>query len=193
MSEARKKDGCKKCMVAFMNESGNDFEAPQPILGLEELQYQYTYAEGSNYADNTQNIYVRKPTGANITLTFTDIESKLAAKMLGKKNKKGGTTTNIKDKPPRVAVLFQETYSDGNYENKVFYNVKFSMDENSAKTAGENIDFTPKTITGRALPFFNDTVDGDIDFTMDSADSEIDKNKLDKFFEKVRFLDEEVS
>lgn len=193
MAEARKKQGCRSCMVAFMNEEGNDFLVPEPIKDLEELQYQYTYAEGNNYADNVQNIYLRKPTGANITLTFSDIKSKLAAKMLGKKNKKGGTTTNTKDKPPRVAILFQETYSDGSYENKVFYNVKLSMDENSAKTAGENIDFTPKTVTGRALPFFNETVDGDIDFTLDSADPEIDKNKLDKFFEKVRFLDEEVS
>lgn len=67
------------------------------------------------------------------------------------------------------------------------------MDENSAKTAGENIDFTPKTITGRALPFSNGTVDGDIDFTLDSADPEVDTNKLQKFFEKVRFLDEEVA
>lgn len=193
MEEARKKQGCRSCMVAFWNEEGTEFLAPEPIKDLEELQYQYTYAEGSNYADNVQNIYVKKPTGANITLTFSDIKSKLAAKMLGKKNKKGGTTTNVKDQPPRVAILFQETYSDGSYENKVFYNVKLSMDENSNKTAGENIDFTSKTITGRALPFSNGTVDGDIDFTLDSADPEVDTNKLQKFFEKVRFLDEEVA
>ncbi len=106
MAEARKKQGCRSCMVAFMNERGNDFLVPEPIKDLEELQYQYTYAEGNNYADNVQNIYVRKPTGANITLTFSDIKSKLAAKMLGKKNKKGGTTTNTKDKPPKSSYTF---------------------------------------------------------------------------------------
>lgn len=193
MAEARKKDGCKKCMVAFFDEERGEFGVPEAVPGLEQVDYQYTYVEGSNYADNVQNIYVRKPTGANITLTFTDVQSKLGAKLLGKQNKKGGTTTNVKDKPPRVAVLFQETYSDGNYENKVFYNVKFSMDESSVKTAGENIDFTPKTIVGKAIPFFNDTIDGDIDFTMDSGDPEVDQTKLQKFFEKVRFLEEEVS
>lgn len=196
MSESRKKTGCKSCMVAFMNENGVGFAVPVPIKDLEELSYTYTYAEASNNADNIQNIYIKKPTGANISLTFSDILSDLIAKMLGKKYSKGGTRTNISDKPVKVAILFKETYQDGSYKNKVFYNVKFSMDENSAKSEGsENIEFTPVVLTGKALPYFDEEkgIEGDIDFTIDSRAEDIDPEVLENFFEKVQFYKEPES
>lgn len=193
MSEARKKTGCESCMVAFRDEDGINFVAPVPMKDLEELSYTYTYAEASNNADNVQNIYIKKPTGADISLTFSDVASDLIAKILGKKYSKGGTRTNVADKPEQVAILFKETYQDGSYKNKVFYNVKLSMDENSAKSEGsENIEFTPAVLTGKALPYFNEAkkVKGDIDYTMDSAASDVDTTALENFFKAVPFYTE---
>lgn len=196
MSEVRKKTGCENCMVAFMNENGVGFITPVPMKDLEELSYTYTYAEASNNADNVQNIYIKKPTGADISLTFSDILSDLIAKMLGKKYSKGGTRTNITDKPVKVAILFKETYQDGSYKNKVFYNVKFSMDENSAKSEGsENIEFTPVVITGKALPYFDEEkgIKGDIDYTIDSRAEDVDSEVLKNFFKEVQFYKEPES
>lgn len=196
MSEVRKKTGCENCMVAFMNENGVGFITPVPMKDLEELSYTYTYTEASNNADNVQNIYIKKPTGADISLTFSDILSDLIAKMLGKKYSKGGTRTNITDKPVKVAILFKETYQDGSYKNKVFYNVKFSMDENSAKSEGsENIEFTPVVITGKALPYFDEEkgIKGDIDYTIDSRAEDVDSEVLKKFFKEVQFYKEPES
>ncbi len=193
MSEARKKTGCESCMVAFRDEDGINFAVPVPMKDLEELSYTYTYAEASNNADNAQNIYIKKPTGADISLTFSDVLSELVAKILGKKYSKGGTRTNIADKPKQVAILFKETYSDGSYKNKVFYNVKLSMDENNAKSEGsENIEFTPAILTGKALPYFNEgkKIHGDIDYTMDSAASGVDTTALENFFKAVPFYTE---
>lgn len=190
MSEARKKTGCESCMVAFRDEDGINFAAPVPMKDLEELSYTYTYAEASNNADNVQNIYIKKPTGAEISLTFSDVLSELIAKILGKAYNKGGTRTNVADKPEQVAILFKETYSDGSYKNKVFYNVKLAMDENSAKSEGsENIEFTPAVLTGKALPYFNEgkKIKGDIDYTMDSADPAVDTTALENFFKAVPF------
>lgn len=116
--------------------------------------------------------------------------------MLGKKYSKGGTRTNITDKPVKVAILFKETYQDGSYKNKVFYNVKFSMDENSAKSEGsENIEFTPVVLTGKALPYFDEEkgVKGDIDFTIDSRAEDVDSEVLENFFKKVQFYKEPES
>lgn len=193
MSEARKKTGCENCMVAFMDENGVGFITPVPMKDLEELSYTYTYAEASNNADNVQNIYIKKPTGADISLTFSDVLSKLVARILGRKYSKGGTRTNVADKAVRVAILFKETYQDGSYKNKVFYNVKLSMDENSAKSEGsENIEFTPAVLTGKALPYFNEKegIKGDIDYTIDSRAEDVDPEVLENFFKEVQFYKE---
>lgn len=177
-------------MVAEQIKGGNGgitFGTPEAIKDLEEFSYNYTYAEGSNYADNRQNIYKKKPTGADINLTFSDIILEMEAKLMGKKYAAGGASTNINDQAKSVALLLQETYDDGSYKNKIFYNVKLSKDENSGKSEGENIEFTPSSLVGRALAFTNDQVDGDIDFEMDSADPKVDKTKLEKFFTTVQF------
>ncbi|WP_338630323.1 major tail protein [Clostridium baratii] len=189
MAEARKKEGCCNCMVAFLNEDGVTFLGPEALTDLEELSYTYTYAEGENYADNKRNIYRKKPTGADITLTFSDIKSKMVAKLLGKKYLKGGYTTNTNEKAPAVALLFQENYSDGSYINTVFYNSKFARDENSAKSSTENIEFSGITLTGKASPFKNNRVNGDIDFRLDSAAEDVDSTKLENFFKKVQYLE----
>jgi len=186
----RKRTGCKNCMVAeqIKDAQGNiTFGTPEPIKDLEEFSYNYTYAEGSNYADNKQNIYKKKPTGVDTSLTFSDIALSMESKLMGKKYSKGGSSTNINDQAKPIALLFQETFDDGSYINNVFYNVKLSKDENSGKTEGENIEFTPTTLSGRGLPFTNSSVDGEIDFKMDSAASDIDKAKLDDFFTQVQF------
>lgn len=192
---ARKKEGCRSCMVAEQtkDQQGNiTFGKPEPIIGLEEFSYNYTYAEGSNYADNRQNIYKKKPTGVDISLTFTELLLPMEAKLMGKKYSKGGISTNVNDQAREVALLLQETFSDGSYVNNVFYNVKLSKDESSGKSAGENIDFTPATLSGRGIPLTNESGkgDGDIDFKMDSADPTVDKTKLDNFFKEVQFNDE---
>lgn len=192
MAEARKKEGCCNCMVAFLNEGEVTFLAPEELTDLEELSYNYTYAEASNYADNKRNIYRKKPTGADLSLTFSDIKSKMVAKLLGKKYLKGGYTTNTDEKAPAVALLFQENYSDGSYINTVFYNSKFARDENGAKTSGENIEFSGITLTGKASPFKNEYVNGDIDFRLDSAAEDIDTEKLKNFFKAVQYLEGEV-
>lgn len=192
----RKRTGCRNCMVAeqINTEGVITFGTPEAIKDLEEFSYNYTYAEGSNYADNRQNIYKKKPTGVNTSLTFSDLLLAMEAKLMGKKYSKGGASTNINDQAKPVALLFQETFDDGSYINNVIYNVKLSRDENSGKTEGENIEFTPTTLVGRGLPLTNPggKGDGDIDFKMDSADSTIDKTKLDGFFTSVQFYEETI-
>ncbi|MFQ9979558.1 major tail protein [Clostridium cadaveris] len=184
---SRKLTGCRNCMVALGKESDGKitYEEPQAIKDLEEFSYNYTYAEGSNFADNQQNIYLKKPTGADIKLVFSDLKLKMEALLGGKIYYKGGLVTNTNDKAKAVALIFQETYSDGSYINKVFYNTKLSRDETSGKTEGEGFEFTPANIVGRAIPLEN----GDIEYRLDSSDPEVDKSKLDAWFTEVQFMD----
>lgn len=185
----RKKTGCRKCMYAPQIDTAGviTFGAPKAINNLEELTYSYVYAEGSNYADNVQNIYRKKPIAIELGLVFSEIALALEAELQGKKYSKGGASTNTSDKAKPVAILFQETYDDGTYINKVVYNVTLYKTDDNSKTEGENIEFTSQSLAGRAIPFTNSTVTGELDFKMDSADTTVDDTKLDAFFTAVPF------
>ncbi|WWU66501.1 phage tail protein [Clostridium baratii] len=192
MSELRSKKGCRSCYIAFRNEDGRTFKNPEPLEGLSELSYAYKNAEGSLYLDDILKIYEKKPTSAEISLTFGDVPTKLISRILGKKYIKGGVATSVKDKPVPVAILFQETYNDGSYKNIVFYNVTLAKDENSAKTASDTIEYQLLTLSGMAMPFTNDEVEEVLNFELDSAESDVDTSKLENFFKAVQYLEGDV-
>ena len=165
------------------------FEAPEKIEDLEEVKYTYNYAEASNYADNKQNIYKKKKTSVDLDLTFSSIALKTRAQIQGKDYAKGGAATGTDDQSQPVAVLFQETYDDGSYENVVFYNVKLYEKDGDQKSEGENIEFTSQGFTGRGLSFSNDKTTNKFEFRMDSADPSVDKTKLENFFKAVQYFE----
>lgn len=189
--EARKKTGCRSCMAAFRDSSTQSgFTEPEKIEGLEEVIYSLIYNEASSHADNVEKIYIKKLKSADVTLTFMDVLIKLEAKIQGRRYSKGAMALNVNDKAVPIAIMWQETYSDGSYQNMVLYNVKLSRNESNAKTEGENIEFTSKQLTGKALPFTNEIVDGDIGLILDSLDPTVDQTMLNNFFKEVQFLKE---
>lgn len=192
---SRKLTGCCNCMVAQQTNTGGKltFSKPEPIEDLEAFNYSYNYAEGSNYADNKQNIYKKKKVSVNVDLDFSAIKLKIKAMLQGKKYAKGGAASNPNDQSKAVAILFQKNYDDGSYENVVFYNVKLYEKDSSNTTEGENIDYTPQGFTGVGLSFTNENIKGDFEYIMDSADLEIDQGKLETFFEEVKYFEEEAS
>lgn len=191
----RKKTGCKNCYYATQINTGGiiSFETPKALKDLEEISYKYVYAEGSNYADNVQNIYKKKPIAIDLGLTFSDISLAIEAELQGKKYNNGGASTSVADIAKPVAILFQETYDDGTYVNKVIYNATLYKEEDNNKTEGENYDFSSKALTGKAIPFTNDKVTGELDFKMDSSDATVDTVKLAAFFTTVQYYEAPVT
>lgn len=181
---SRKLSGCRSCMVAPVTINGNTvtFETPEAITDLEEFNYTYLYSEASNFADNQQNIYKKKVIGADLGFVFSDLAVEMEALLMGKTYSKGGSVTNTNDQAKSVAVLFQETYDDGSYINKVFYNTKLSRDEVSGKTEGESTEFTAANLVGKAIPLPN----GDIEYKLDSSVADVDKAKLAAWFTAVQ-------
>ena len=78
---SRKLTGCCNCMIATQKNDGGKmtFNKPEAIVDLEAFNYSYNYAEGSNYADNKQNIYKKKKVSVNIDLDFSAISLKIKA------------------------------------------------------------------------------------------------------------------
>lgn len=193
--EARKLTGCKNVHYAEVTISGGEasFGTPKRIPNLEEYNYSFLYAEASNYADNQQNIYRKKITGADFGLVLSDLKIQVEAELMGKSYKKGGAVTNTNDQQKAVAVLWEETYSDGTSVRNVLYNTKISRDELSGKTEGENLEFTAVNLVGKSIPLPN----GDIHYKMDSSDTTYDQAKFKAWFTAVQTPDgedlEEVS
>lgn len=182
--EARKLTGCKNVHYSEVTiaEGEASFGTPKRIPHLEEYNYSFLYAEASNYADNQQNIYRKKITGADFGLVLSDLKIQVEAELMGKAYKKGGAVTNTNDQQKTVALLWEETYSDGTSVRNVLYNTKISRDELSGKTEGENLEFTPVNLVGKAIPLPN----GDIHYKMDNSDSTYDTTKWGAWFTAVQ-------
>lgn len=191
MSKAvRKLTGCRMLHYAPVTIQGSQvtFGEITPIPNIEEYSYTFLYAEASNYADNMQNIYMKKITGADISLMLSDLALAVEAEMMGKQTAKGGAVTNTNDIQKAIAVLWEETYSDGSAVRNVFYNSKLSKEEVTGKTEGENVEFTPVNLVGKAIPLPN----GDIHYKLDNSEADYDTDKFEKWFTKVQTLQGEA-
>lgn len=162
------------------------FGTPKRLKDVEEVTAQDNIVEGSNYADNMQNIYVSKISGANLTLAISNLDPQAEADITGCSYSAGELETKSSDLPNAVAILYQKTYSDGSYANIVYYNCSLRRQDSNGKTEGENIEFTGDSLTGKASPL----PDAKIKFAMYSDkignNAELQK-KLVNFFNEVQF------
>lgn len=191
---AKVAEGCELLAIAPLTiNSDNTYSYEKPIMvpELEQITVTDTYAEASNYADNKQNIYKKKKTGADISITLTYLTKLLEAKLMGKKYNKGEVLSKNDDIQIAVAVLYKKIYSDGSYDLIVYYNVKLAKDDNSSTTSGESIEFAKVKLSGKVSPLPN----GNIDYTIASDEVEASntnlQNKIKNFFEEVQFYSEE--
>ena len=166
------------------------FETPKRLKDAKEVTVTDTYAEGSAYADNRQNIYIKKVTGADITLSLSALKREIEADLTGKKFSKGEMVATNADIQPSVAILYQKTFSDGSYENVIYYNCKLDKTEEGSKTSTDTIELSGVSLSGKATPLEDGTVKYVIaSDEIASEDTEI-KNKLDNFFKTVQFYGE---
>lgn len=164
------------------------YETPRRIHDAEEITAEEQIAEASNYADNLQNIYVSKITGANITIAVSHLDPEIDAILGGAEYEDGQMETCSDNVAKGVAILYQRNYNDGSYDNIVYYNCTLRKQSNSAKTEGESIEFTGDTLTGKAIPLSNKKIKYMI--SSDKVGNSLEaKKKLANFFKEVQFID----
>ena len=100
---------------------------------------------------------------------------------MGKKYENGKKVTSVTDSAPSLALLYQQTNSDGTYTNRVLYNCTLSRDEVSNTTTTDSISFDSVKLSGKAIPL----EDGNLDLTMESDDPDVDAEELANFFNEV--------
>ena len=113
----------------------------------------------------------------DISITLRELSNELEAFIMGKKYENGKKVTSVTDSAPSLALLYQQTNSDGSYTNRVLYNCTLARDEVSNTTTTDSISFDSVKLSGKAIPLEG----GNLDLTMENDDPE----ELANFFNEV--------
>lgn len=201
---SKKATGILNAHYAIYDPKTKVYGVPQPIKDLETLSITGTYAEGSNYADNLRNIYIKELVGADLSLTFSSISRAIEAELTGQVFDKCEVAYSTNVTAPQVALLFEKTYSDGSTDRIVYYNCKLSKDNENGETKGDSFNFVEDTLSGQAIPMSetvktkenvakNVDLNGILKYVIASdslASASTDtayKKRYDDFFKKIQF------
>lgn len=200
---SKKATGILNAHYAVYDPAKQAYKAPKAIKDLETLSITESYAEGSNYADNLRNIYIKELVGADLSLTFSNISREIEAELTGQTFDKGELEYKTSAVAPQIALLFEKTYSDGTSDRIVYYNCKLSKDNENGETKTDSFNFVEDTLSGQAIPMSGTvktkenagtdvTLDGVLKYVMDSAGATATTNtegkkRFDNFFKRVQF------
>lgn len=199
---SKKATGILNAHYAVYDPAKKVYGIPKAIKDLESLSITETYAEGSNYADNLRNIYIKELVGADLSLTFSSISRAIEAELTGQGFEKGEVAYSTNANAPRIALLFEKTYSDGSTDRIVYYNCKLSKDNENGETKTDSFNFVEDTLSGQAIPM-SETVktkesqgtdvplDGILKYVVASdgfqTSDTAQKKRYEDFFKKVQF------
>ena len=201
---SKKATGISNAHYAVFDTAKNFFKEPKPIKDLETLSITESYAEGSNYADNLRNIYIKELVGADLSLTFSNISREIVAELTGQTYATGELEYKTSAVAPQIALLFEKNYSDGSKDRIVYYNCKLSKDNENGETKTDSFNFVEDTLSGQAIPMSGSlktkdqgadvTLNGVLKYVMDSAGATAaanteGKKKFENFFKRVQFKD----
>lgn len=199
---SKKATGILNAHYAIYDPTKKIFNAPKPIKDLESLSITESYAEGSNYADNLRNIYIKELVGADLSLTFSNISREIESDLTGQSYEKGELAYSTSANAPQVALLFEKTYSDGTSDRVVYYNCKLSKDNENGETKTDSFNFVEDTLSGQAIPMSENvktkdpngtavTLTGILKYVIASdgfqSSEAAQKKRFEDFFNKVQF------
>lgn len=141
------------------------YEAPVRLAKLINIGITKTVGEAELYADDGLDEYYASQTAQEISINPKDISPEHEALLLGKHlDTDGGVVTGSNDNAPYCAVMFRSKKSDGSYQYRVMYKVKFRPFDETFDTQSNNITFQTPTITGRSMAR---NTDGLFDYKLD--------------------------
>ena len=151
------------------------YDEPVRAQGLIGITVTPTVASGELYADDQLSQTNGSLVGYEISLNPEELTLEEQAMLLGGElDANGGLLTPDGSNAPYVALMFRSQKSDGEYQYRVIYKVKFQPYDETYATKDSSITYQTPTITGRALKRLSD---GATDYKTDAAD--------DTFFDAV--------
>lgn len=181
----KRAEGCRNLHIAKLTigASGEPtYAAPKRLMGLESFSSTESYAEATAYSDNQIDTNKKKPAFIDLAITLAQLTPEDDALISGKKRIGGKTVTTTKDAQPSFALLYEQTNSDETSTYFVYYNVTLAKDGRENTTVGESISFDSVSITGRAIPLAN----GTLEMSFNSDDEGIKQTDIENFFKSVQ-------
>lgn len=167
--------GVSDLHVAILNEDTDiiggtiTYETPVRLAKLINIGITKTVGEAELYADDSLDEYVATQTAQEISINPKDITPEQEALLLGKRlDTNGGIVSGSDDNAPYCAVMFRSKKSDGKYQYRVLYKVKFRPYDETYDTQSNSITFQTPTITGRSMAR---NTDGNFDYKLDESAS----------------------
>lgn len=199
---SKKATGISNAYYAIFDPKKSVYGTPKPIKDLESLAITESYSEGSNYADNLRNIYLKELVGANLSLTFSNVSREIEAELTGQGYEKGELSYSTNAIAPQIALIVEKEYSDKTYDRIVYYNCKLSKDSENGETRTDSYNFVEDTLSGQAIPMSGNVktketggadvnLNGILKYVIASdgfqASDTAHKKRYDDFFKKVQF------
>lgn len=157
------------------------YEESKRIANLIEVGITPQVNNATLYADDQLAESVSVLSRYDITIGVSDISPEDQGMLLGQEVDSGGKVyASSRLNPPAFAISFRAERSDGSYEYRQMFKVKFAPTDETYNTKGETIDFQTESITGVSMPLkhngnFNTRVIG----------TEENKTVTDAWFDEV--------
>jgi len=154
MAEYAKKvrTGVKNLHFAILNEdtqSNLAYATPVKVPGLIRIDVN----PGSNidtlYADNKASIVYSVVGSVEVTIEKDSLPDDLLAELLGRKKEGATNYVTNNNTAPYVAIMFEQTYSNGSSSYVKLYKGKFSEPDSSNETKNDSVNFQTGEITAQ--------------------------------------------
>ena len=161
------------------DDSGVTFGEPFRIAKAIEATINPKTNEASLYADDAMVEYFAGVTGYDVSLNIDDLKTEVKGKLLGYSTDADGVVIeNNELNAKEHAIAFRALRSDGDYEYRVLYKVRFAPTEDRYQTQGDNVEFQTPTITGKAMALHNGLFGGNV------IESETSTTVIDNWFKE---------
>ena len=135
---------------------GANYGPAQRIVDLIEVAITPTVNNAELYADDRLANSITVLSSFDITIGVAELEPEIQATLLGQEvDEDGGVFTSAKMNPPAFAVSFRAERSDGTYEYRQMFKVKFAPTDETYNTKGDTPEFQTESITGVSMPLMH--------------------------------------
>lgn len=134
------------------DDTGVTFGEPFRIAKAIEATINPQTSEAMLHADDAMVEYFASVTGYDVSLNIDDLKTEVKGKLLGYKTDADGVIIEDNELTAKEhAIAFRSLRSDGDYEYRVLYKVRFAPTEERYQTQGDSVEFQTPTITGKAM------------------------------------------
>lgn len=136
-------------------ETGSDvtYDESVKLAGLIEVGIAPQTDSAELYADDSLHEAVTSLSSYDISINVADLTPEDQGLLLGQEVNSDGMVFSSADlNPPAFGVSFKAERSDGTYEYRQLFKVKFSPSDDNYNTKGDTVDFQTAEITGTAMP-----------------------------------------